>query len=345
MISRIYVSLLLCAFLFGVATPAYAVTAPNMNFHYQRLFYWRDGPLATKSLYAHYASIDIFAPQSYKVNGDGSLSGSLDKDVLAFTKAHKMKVMPLVTNGGFSRAASKEFLGDAQKESTAIAAMIAEAHDRSYWGWQVDFEQMDATDSAAYSEFIEKAYAAFKAKGLMLSVAVVSKISDNPKDYKEGLWDNLIGVYDYTRLAASSDFITVMSYDDPDSKGPIAPFPWYNQVFTYALAHVPNNKISLGIPVYYWQWNDTTQKLIGIGGAEGLDLAMKKHAGATISYDAVQKAPVIRYSSLGSAYSIWYENAKSIGEKVSLVTQNHLYGLSGWVLGLELPSTYLAVKE
>src|SRR6185369_9482822 len=101
-------------------------------------------------------------------------------EVLAFVKKKKIKTMPLVTNGGFSRAASKAFLGDTKKENTAIAAMIAEAKDRGYWGWQFDFEQMDASDNHAYDAFVQKTYAAFKAKGLMLSVAVIGKVSDNP---------------------------------------------------------------------------------------------------------------------------------------------------------------------
>lgn len=324
---------------------AKAAALPSVNFHYQRLFYYREGPNAKKSLYAHASSIDIFAPQVYKINADGTLSGSLDKDVLAFAKSHKMKVMPLVTNGGFSRTASKAFLGDPLKESTAIAGMVAEAKDRGYWGWQFDFEQMDASDRTLYSAFIAKAYPTFKAHGLSLSVAVIAKISDNPHDYKDGLWDNLIGVYDYTALAASSDFLTIMSYDDPDSKGPVAPFPWYEEVFTYAVAHIPNNKISLGIPLYYWQWNDTTGKLVNIGGNDGITTALSKHPNATIAYDAVQNVPAIRYSVSGVPYTLWYENAKSVAAKVALVKENHLYGISAWTLGLELPSVYGSLKE
>ena len=330
----------------GAPAPAHAATpTPNFSYHYQRLFYYRDGDLAKASLFAHASSIDIFAPQVYQINADGTLSGSLDKDVLAFAKAHKLKIMPLVTNGQFSRAASSAFLGDQAKENTAIAGMIAEARDRGYWGWQLDFEQMNATDKTAYDAFVAKAYAAFRAKGLVLSVAVVAKVSDNPSDYKQGLWDNLIGVYDYPALAASSDFLSIMAYDDPDSSGAVAPFPWYERVFTYALAHVPNNKISLGIPLYYWQWSDATGKLVGIGGNEGVSNVFAKYAPA-VSYDATAQAPVLHYTGLGGVkYTLWYENAKSVAAKLALVTQNHLYGISAWMLGLELPSVYPVLKE
>jgi len=325
-------------------TSAAQAAAASVNYHYMRLFYYREGANAKKSLYAHASSVDIFAPQVYKINDDGSLSGTLSADVLAFAKAHKLKIMPLVTNGGFSRAASEAFLGDPQKEAVAIQAMIAEAKDRGYWGWQIDFEQMDASARPLFSAFVQKAYAAFKGKGLTLSVAVISKVSDNPADYKDGLWENLIGVYDYTALAASSDFITLMSYDDPESKGPVAPMPWYERVFTYALAHIPNNKISLGLPLYYWQWNDATQKLIGIGGAEGLNNALTKHPSAKITFDATQQTPVIKYTISGVPYSIWYENAKSVAAKVALVKQNRLYGVSAWTLGLELAERVITAR-
>ncbi len=328
----------------GFALPAHA-TAPTPPYHYERLFYYREGPLAKASFFAHASSIDIFAPQSYKINDDGTLSGTVSQDLLDFAKANQVKVMPLVTNGGFSRAASKAFLGDAKKEQTAINAMLAEARDRGYAGWQFDFEQMDATDKNAYSAFILKAATAFRTQGLVTSVAVISKISDNPKDYKDGLWDNLIGVYDYTALGAAADFISIMSYDAPDSKGPIAPFPWYQSVFTYALAHIPNNKISLGIPTYYWKWNDATQKLTGIGGIEGIEnvFATRK---VTVTYDTVAESPALHYvDSTGVLSTLWYENARSVAAKVALVTQNHLHGVSFWMLGLELPSIYSSIKE
>jgi spore germination protein YaaH len=329
--------------LFAVSPPAYAAT--SSTYHYQRLFYYREGDLAKKSFYAHYASIDIFAPQSYKIAADGTISGSVDKDVLAFAKLHNVRVMPLVTNGGFSRDASKEFLGDSAKETTAINALIAEAHDRGYWGYQFDFEQMDAGDKSDYTAFIARAYAAFHAKGLALSVAVVGKTSDNPKDYPNDLWNNLIGVYDYTALAANADFITVMSYDDPFSKGPVAPLPWYQSIVNYTIAHVPNNKISLGIPTYYWQWSVSTGKLVGIGGNEGIDNVFAKYHPAS-TYDNAQAERKLTYkSSTGLTYNLWYEDTAAIARRISIATTNHLYGASFWALGLEIPGTFTAVKE
>jgi spore germination protein YaaH len=61
---------------------------------------------------------------------------------------------------------------------------------------------------------------------LKLSVAVIAQVSENPDDYPNNLWQRIIGVYDYSRLSFSSDFISIMSYDDPNSIGPVAGYAW-----------------------------------------------------------------------------------------------------------------------
>ena len=135
-----------------------------------------------------------------------------------------------------------------------------------------------------------------------------------------------------------------MSYDDPNSKGPVAEYPWLQKVLAYSLAHIPKQKISLGLAFYYWQWNDTTGKLIGIGGNNGLQNAIQKHK-VTVHYSATQQAPYLSYKTGGQNYVIWYENERSIAQKISLIKKYGLAGFSGWAVGFELPTVYAAMKE
>jgi len=341
-LKRFSAGVLSIAFAFGaVAFPFSTGAAPA---HYQRLFYYRDGALAKKSFLAHASSIDVFAPQVYSLLPDGSLSGMLDPKLLAFAKQRKIKVMPLVTNGNFSPADYQSLFKDPAKEDTAINVLIYEAKTYGYWGWQIDFEQMKAEDKNAFSAFMARMANAFHGNGLVLSIAIVSKVSDTPSDYKGALWDNLIGAYDYDALGASADFVSLMSYDDPESAGPVAPMPWLERVLAYTLQHIPASKVSLGIPTYYWQWNDMTKKLVGIGGTEGIDIVFKKHPNVVTTYDAIAQAPYLHYFVGGTGYSLWYENARSVAAKIALVKSNKLYGVSLWALGLELPSIYTSLK-
>ena len=50
------------------------------------------------------------------------------------------------------------------------------------------------------------------------------------------------------------------------------------------------------------------------------------------------------WSKDGKGYTIWYENAKSIKQKISLIKKYNLRGFSAWALGLELPSVYTVMK-
>jgi spore germination protein YaaH len=332
--------LLLCALVLPLQTYAQSTSAHP----YMRLFYYKGGARARTSFLNHPDSIDIFAPQTYAFDDNGGLTGKVDPILLTFAKAHGIKVMPLVTNNGFSQTAYQTILDDPAKQAVAIQELVGEAKQYGYWGWQIDFEQMDASYRDKFSAFIQNADAAMKQNNLTFSVAVVAKVSDNPSDYPNNLWQNLIGVYDYSAVASSTDFVSVMSYDDPNSTGPVVEYSWLQNVLSYSLSRIPNSKLSLGIPFYYWQWSDATGKRVGIGGDLGIQRVLNRHK-VVMHYDAAQQAPYMTYWSRAKSFTIWYENAKSIAQKVSLVTQNQLYGFSGWALGLELPSMYASIQE
>lgn len=330
---------------FGIGTfasPLYA--APQAPAHYTRLFYYTDTPEHKKDFFAHASSVDIFAPQTYSLYKDGSLGSTITPDLISFAKSKGIKIMPLVTNGAFNASTTVSILDDPLKRSTAISSLIVEAQNRGYIGWQFDFEQIPVAYKDDYSNFIRDAAAEFHAARLQISVAVVAKVSDNPSDYKGKLWTNLIGAYDYDALASTTDFISIMSYDDPESTGPVVEFPWLLRVVAYARAHIPPQKISLGIPLYYWKWNDYTGKLIGIGGYEQLAKLFKKYPSAPYYYDPTYEAPSVYYKENGVPYTVWYENARSVAAKVALIKKYNLQGASFWALGLENPSIYQSIR-
>jgi spore germination protein YaaH len=315
----------------------FSAFATTPTYHPVRLFYYTDDENAKKSFLKNAWHIDIFAPQVYELRADGTLSGTLEPELIRHAKKNKAKIMPLVTNEKFSSTSHKDILDDPNVQAIALNALIAEAKNHGYYGWQFDFEQMDVSYRDKFSAFVARAADLFKPAGLVLSVAVVAKISDNPTDYPNNLWQKLIGVYDYDALAKSADFISVMSYDDPTSKGPAVQFAWLEKVLAYSLKHIPNEKLSLGLALYYWARDTSTRKLIGIGGNETIDKIFAKRK-VVVTFDDINKMPVMHYTADGVLYSLWYENAKSIAYKLALIKQNKLHGFSAWTLGLEVPS-------
>ncbi len=321
---------------FFVFQDAYAATS------YTRIFYYRQSPAAQQDFFNHANAIDVLAPQTYSFTASGTLVGSTSPAIRVFAAAHNIRIMPLVTNGAFSQQVTEALLDNPIIENVAIAALVTEAKKEHYWGWQIDFEPMNALYRQKFSAFVANAATILHTNGLILSVAVVAHTSDRPADYPAGFWQSTAGVFDYTTLAKSADFLSIMSYDDPLSHGPVVAYPWLKKVVAYALTHVPAAKISLGIPLYYWQWNNRTGRRIGIGGATTLARSIKEHAkSAQFGYSSYEAESFVRFGYT----TIWYENARSIATKIALIKKAGLAGFSAWRLGLEPSAIYTVVEK
>ena len=309
---------------------------------YLKIFYYKDNAIARASLFKNAKSIDVLAPQAYALNGDGILEGNIDPAVLDFTKKNNIKMMPLVTNKSFGQAGIGAILDDVSKQNAAIKMLIDEAKNKGYWGWQIDFEGMNLSYRDKFSAFIKNFGEQMKNNGLVSSVAVVSEVSEVPSDYPRNLWSRLIGVYDYKAIGESVDFVSLMSYDDPNSVGPISGYSWLARVLRYSMSVIPPEKISLGIPLYYWRWNQNTKKLVAIGGFNQMKNFIRKYR-VYFGYSPEEQESFIAYSSGGVKYIIWYEDTKGMAAKIDLIKKYKLNGFSAWVLGLEAPGIYKAI--
>lgn len=339
----IFAAILLAPISFAGALTADQISQ-RTSASYVRLYYYQEGPNARKSFKENVNSIDVFAPQTYSFNSTGKLVGSVAPDLLKIAKDNQIKVMPLVTNGAFSQASFKLILDNPKKQDAYIALLVKEAKKHGYWGWQLDFEQMDLSYRDKFSAFVKKFGKAMKREGLVSSVAVIAQISEKPEDYPKNLWKRIIGVYDYKSLGESTDFISLMSYDDPESKGPVARYSWMERVITHSLTLVPSEKLSLGIPFYYWKWDDKTGKLVGIGGYNGIKTTLATYK-VTKGYSTEEQVPFIKYKKGTDRYTIWYEDGRSIGKKIDLITKYDLHGFSAWALGLENPDVHKMIAN
>jgi spore germination protein YaaH len=345
MTMKLGIKLALTVFILGVIIQANFIFAQTVPADFVKIFYYRDSKKAWESFQKNVKSIDVIAPQSYGVNAKGELIGGLEDDFLALARKNGVKIMPLVTNSNFSETILDKILEDTPIQDKIVKALIAEAKKENYWGWQFDFEQMQADHRDQYSAFIKRAYPEFQKNNLIFSVAVIAQVSLNPNDYPKDLWQKVIGVYDYKALGSNSDFLSIMSYDQPASDGPVASMDWVKKVVRFAIGQVSANKLSLGIPFYFWKWDDKTGKLVDIGSFGRIaELFTYPKQIIKKGWHPTYQVAWVNYVQQKKKYTAWYEDSKSFSRKIDLALLYKLHGFSAWALGLEDPAIHQVIK-
>lgn len=321
----------------------------------EALWYARNGDESVQSFLAHADQISIVSPQVFSLDSAGLITGSIDPRVVAAARERHVKLAPLVMNPGFSQPAIHRVLTVPEARSRAIRSLAALCRDQHLDGIQLDLENVHVSDKAAFTSFVRESVDSVHHAGCTLSAAVVPRTGEDPgpTSYHKWIYDNWRAVYDYKALADTLDFISYMTYAQHTGgspAGPVAGYPWMKASLEYLLSlGVPPEKISLGIPAYSDWWYPAYDSLGG-SRMRGSDisypaaLAILAKSGVRPVWDDVEKAPMAAWSEHDVYEYVWMENARSFTAKLGLVTRHHLRGYSVWLLGLEDPATWKALR-
>lgn len=118
----------------------------------------------------------------------------------------------------------------------------------------------------------------------------------------------------------------------------VAPLPNVTAVLLYALTEIPPEKILLGIPNYGYDWGlpfiTGKTKAETISNTEAVNRAVR--VGTDIHYDAVSEAPLYYYTNVEDlqpyAHVVWFEDVRSVSEKMNLAEQTGILGIGYWNL-------------
>jgi len=302
-----------------------------------------------ESLEKNWDKIDILAPQMHVVEflerlpagRQAKITGTFGPKLKKAIKDHNIKVMPLIANANFSQKLMHKLLTSKYEQDRVIAGLVYLAKRDKYAGWQYDFENISYKDKDLYSAFVERTYKTFKKNNLILSVAAITRTVD----YEDtNAFKNWGGVYDYKRIASASDFISLMAYDDPNSVGPVASLGFVNNILDYMKDKIPAEKLSLGVPLYYWKWNADTNKKVGSGFFNNVAVIVSNYL-HTINFDKSLGVSCLSYSYGDKNYKIWFEDKQSFEAKLDIIKNNNLRGFSAWLLGGEDPAIWGILKN
>lgn len=306
------------------------------------MFYYLDDSPGLLSLQIHTSSITLLAPQCYELDRSGALRGEVPARVREMARRAGLPIMPLVKNPGFDRAKAHALLHNAKAQERAAAHLAQVAERDQYVGWQLDFEDIDPGDMLAYTRFVTRVAARLHQDRRLLSVAVVPRFSDRFPDssspgFHTGQWG---AAYDYRSLGRVTDFLVLMAYDQHTPltpPGPIAAYDWTTAALDYAVRRVSAAKLLLGLPFYGREWSETSD------GTTVRSLAYKdlkpylEEPGSERHWDDLYRTTWFQWRDGETLRTAWFDDARSLREKLGLLPLYHLRGYAAWRLGVEDP--------
>lgn len=281
-------------------------------------------------------SLDEVSPNFFNINADGTLNLTVpDSGYVAELKAKGLAVVPFLSNH-WDRGLGQTAVYNRDVLTDQIAAAV-EAYDLD--GVNVDLENLTDTDRDAHTDFVR-----LLRKKLPAAKTVCVSVAANPYGYTKG-WH---GSYDYQALGEAADYLMVMAYDESyegGDAGPVAGYDFVERSITYALRYVPKDKLVLGLPFYgrYWKAGDAV-------GGQALTLRqitrLLSDLPHALSYDEAERSPKATFTITEStkvgnktltpgSYTLWFENDRSLKEKLALVSKYDLRGAGSWSLGQE----------
>lgn len=212
-------------------------------------------------------------------------------------------------------------------------------------GVNIDFEYFTSDDyptTTYFNRFLETLSSSLHEKNPNLIVSV--------DVYADAVL--IDGAYDLVKMGEVVDQVILMGYDyhraDSNRSGPVAPINSDNETsiaesLDSLIGRTPIEKVILGIPFYGYEWqtlNDqhrstTVANTGAIATYKRVRDLVENRQDVEINWDSTAASPWLTYKQSGAIKQIYYEDGRSISEKVKFAKIKKLGGIAIWALGYE----------
>lgn len=283
--------------------------------------------------------------QNYGLN-----TANIDEEAVKIVKDMKsknVKVLALIHNMLYDRGElsgsqlAHQILSNQNYRKNFINQCEQIMQKYGFDGVNIDIENVDTSDRDNYSNLIKELKETLGAKGYLITVSIPAKTFDDSRN-------TYSYPFDYKTIGKYADRVSIMTYDEHGAwagsgAGPIASLPWQENVIKYAVTQMPDDKILLGIPAYGFDWTEGKSWPKYSSYKMSMDTANKE--GITVQWHDLFKVPYFKYTDQTGNREVWFENARSFKEKLSLVYKYNLKGIAIWRLGMEDPEIWKVVRD
>ena len=278
--------------------------------------------------------MNYLMPFTYGFDAAGNLTELTDEIFIITAKKYGRKpflhLSTLMPDGYFSDEAASIVLPDRALREKLIDNTLSVMLRKGYEGLDIDFEFLGEKNAENYVRFISEAREKLSGYGYEVFTALAPKTSD---DQKGVLYEGHL----YREIGEASDAVLLMTYEWGYTAGPplpVSPIQSVRRVLDYAVTRIPREKIFVGMSNYGYDWalpyvkGETRARSLSTD--EALILASENRA--EIKYDAYSASPYFNYTKDNTIHEVWFEDARSIGSRLSLIPEYGFRGCLYWNL-------------
>lgn len=244
-------------------------------------------------------------------------------------KAAGIEVMPLLHND-FEIEETKKLITNPKAGVSLSSAMAATALVYGLDGWNLDFENMDPKDKNWYTEFVEGVAKPLHAMNKTISVDITVY---NPYSLTWSL------CYDRQALSDVVDYEIIMGYDQTAGgssySGSVSSYAWLDKNIEKLVTMVPKEKLVLGLPLYTRVWRGKEgQAKSSVLTTKYMSEFLSKHELITF-WENKDRQYIGVFKNQAMPGKVWFEEKRSLTEKMKLAKKYELAGLAFWRYGFQ----------
>jgi spore germination protein len=319
--------------------------------------FW-DQDNAFSSFKQHAEAFDYISVFWFKIDEEGRLEAydesKIDTELISYAQSKGVKVIALIANlsedgqDNWDYRRADKVINTADTRSQHIQAIIELAETYNFDGIDIDYENLKAYQRENFSLFIEELADSLHQNNKLLGVAIHPKTGEFKPEEDYGAH-----AQDTARISAAADHLYYMTYLQhtihSPSPGPPGSIQWIQKIMNYAVDFnkVPKEKIFMGIGLFGVSWKENED---GSFSGEHSDLSFSYISDEVSKYgiepvwDNSSSTPSVTITDENGIHIIWFENAYSIRQKITLARELGVGGLAFWRLGGEDQAVWNLLK-
>ena len=310
---------------------------------------------AMEELIGRTQGVNVISPTWFALRDNEGNFDSL-ADASYVERAHAMGLEVWVLINDFHRDMSiQQVLSTKTSRDHLRESLVQEVKNLGADGINIDFEYITAECADDFIQFLRELSVDCRREGLVLSADNYMPTEGN-------------AFYDLETQGKIMDYVILMGYDEHwegSKAGSSASISFVERGIARALESVAAEKLIGGVPFFTRVWTETPEELADSGAqiredgnsvysryalsSEACGMAqarqlLEKH-GVTPEWDVELGQYYGEYDTEQGKVRIWLEDAKSLEEKLRVISQNQLAGVAGWKLGLETEDVWPVINE